>query len=244
MIWRMRNYARFQDKIEVSREILVIKDLTCLVGNFKDLTCLVGNLFKASMKNDMLDFNVIKFFGINTRSSKVLRPLPVRWEFFHQFELKLTLMGAARGILVLLLVEVFSVGVWESLLVFSMHFLKFRRLWLLSFMKLYMLWRKLKRWSLLMFGLNMILPWFVLRLLVWLMFRECFIIDGILVFITVGKSSLWVTHIFCEGNACADKLANLGFINKEPFHWYNRLSSCLFLEFFINRYSLLMYRFC
>jgi len=61
MIWRMRNYARFQDKIEVSRAILTIKDLTCLVKN----------LFKASMKNDMLNFNVIKFFGINTRSSKV-----------------------------------------------------------------------------------------------------------------------------------------------------------------------------
>jgi len=71
MIWRMRNYARFQDMIEVSRAILVIKDLTCLVGNS----------FKASMKNNILDFNIIKFFGINTRSGKVLRPLPVRWEF-------------------------------------------------------------------------------------------------------------------------------------------------------------------
>jgi len=64
----MRNYARFQDKIEISMAISVIKDLTCLVGN----------LSKASMKNDMLDFNVIKFFGINTHSGKVLRHLPVR----------------------------------------------------------------------------------------------------------------------------------------------------------------------
>ena len=68
MIWRMRNYAHFQDKIEVSRAILVIKDLTCLVGNSS----------KASMKNDMFDFNVLKFFGINTCIGKVLRPLPVR----------------------------------------------------------------------------------------------------------------------------------------------------------------------
>ena len=44
MIWHMRNYARFQDKIEVSRAISVIKDLTCLVENSS----------KASMKNDML----------------------------------------------------------------------------------------------------------------------------------------------------------------------------------------------
>jgi len=48
----MRNYAKFQDKIEVSRAILIIKYLTCLVGNSS----------KASMKNDMLNFNVIKFF--------------------------------------------------------------------------------------------------------------------------------------------------------------------------------------
>jgi len=64
----MKNYARFQDKIEVSRAILIIKDLTCLVEN----SC------KVSMKNDMLDFNVIKFFAINTHSGKVLCPLLVR----------------------------------------------------------------------------------------------------------------------------------------------------------------------
>jgi len=64
----MRNYARFQDKVDVSTTISVIKDLTRLVVNSP----------KASMKNDMLNFNVIKFFGINTRTSKVLGPLPVR----------------------------------------------------------------------------------------------------------------------------------------------------------------------
>ena len=68
MIWRMRNYARFHDKIGVSKAISIIKDLTCLVGNSS----------KASMKNDMLDFNVIKFFGIKTRSGKVLRPFLIR----------------------------------------------------------------------------------------------------------------------------------------------------------------------
>ena len=68
MIWRIRNYVRFQNKIEVLRAISVIKDLTRLVRNS----------FKASMKNDMLDFNVIKFFDINTRTGKVLHPLPVR----------------------------------------------------------------------------------------------------------------------------------------------------------------------
>jgi len=87
MISRMRNYARFQDKIEVSRAILVVKDLICLVGNSS----------KASMKNDMLNFNVIKFFGINTRSGKVLRPLLVRWEFPSLGWVKINTNGTARG---------------------------------------------------------------------------------------------------------------------------------------------------
>jgi len=64
----MKNYARFQDKIVVSRAISVIKDFTCLVGNSS----------KALMKNDMLDSDVINFFGINTRSGKVFRHLLVR----------------------------------------------------------------------------------------------------------------------------------------------------------------------
>ena len=71
IIWRMRNYARFQDKIDVSMAISVIKYLTCLVRG----------LSKASIKRDMLDFNVIKFFGINTSIGKVLHPFPIRWEF-------------------------------------------------------------------------------------------------------------------------------------------------------------------
>ena len=79
----------------------------------------------------MLDFNVIKFFGIKTRSGKVLR--------LHQAGSKLILMGLLGGIVVLLLVDVFFVGVWENLLVLFQRFLKFRLLWLLSFMELYML---------------------------------------------------------------------------------------------------------
>ena len=46
-----------------------------------------------------------------------------------------------------------------------------------------------------------------------LMFCGCFVIDGILVLITVEKSSLGLL-IFREGNACADKLANLGFTHR------------------------------
>jgi len=65
-------------------------------------------------------------------------------------------------------------------------------------MGLYMLWRKLKRWGLLMFEWNVILLWFVLRLLLGLMFLGCFVIDGILVLITVGKSSLGLRIFFVK----------------------------------------------
>jgi len=139
----------------------------------------------------MLDFNVIKFFGINTRSGKVLHPLPVRWEFRSPSWVKINIDEAARGILVLLLVVIFFVRVWRNLLVFSLCFLKFRLLWSLSFMELYMLWRKLKRWGLLMSGLNVILPWFV--------FRGCFLIDKILVLITVEKIGLGLLIFFMKG---------------------------------------------
>ena len=86
----------------------------------------------------------------------------------------------------------------KNLLVFFQRFFKFRLFWLLSFMKLYMLWRKLKKWDLLMSGLNMILIWFVLRLLLGLMFRVCFVIDEILVLISVGQLGLGLLIFFVK----------------------------------------------
>jgi len=41
--------------------------------------------------------------------------------------------------------------------------------------------------------------WFVLRLLLGLMFCGCFVIDGILVLITVGKSGLGLLIFFVKG---------------------------------------------
>ena len=58
-----------------------------------------------------------------------------------------------------------------------------------------------------------------------------------------GKIKFKISHIFREGNVCVEKLTTLCFIHREQFHWYNRLSSSLFLEFFINRYRLPKYRF-
>ena len=78
-----------------------------------------------------------------------------------------------------------------------------------------MLWRKLKICGLLMYDLNVILSWFVLRLLLGLMFRECFVVDEYTCLNYCRKIRFRVTHIFRERNACVDKLANLGFIHRE-----------------------------
>jgi len=40
---------------------------------------------------------MIKFFGINTRTGKVLRDLPIRWEFPSPGWVKINTDGAARG---------------------------------------------------------------------------------------------------------------------------------------------------
>jgi len=50
-----------------------------------------------------------------------------------------------------------------------------------------------------MYGLNVILPWFVMHLLLGLMFRGCFVIDRILVLITVRKSGSGLLIFFVKG---------------------------------------------
>ena len=50
--------------------------------------------------------------------------------------------------------------------------------------------KKLKRWLFLIYGLNVILPWFVILLLLGLLFLRFFIIGGKNVLIIMGKSNL------------------------------------------------------
>jgi len=44
----------------------------------------------------------------------------------------------------------------------------------------------------------------------------------------------------CEGSA--DKLANLALIHREEYKWFNVLTSCIYLNFFRNKYSLSLFR--
>jgi len=81
----MRNYVRFQVKM----------DLSMTISTNKDFTYLVGNSCKSSIRNGMFDFNVLKFFGI--RSVKVLHPLLVRWEFPSLGWVKINIDGATKG---------------------------------------------------------------------------------------------------------------------------------------------------
>jgi len=66
----------------------------------------------------VVEFYGIKFLVLILVGGEVFRHLPVRWEFPSPGWVKINNDGAARGIRVLLLVDVFFVGVWGSLLVF------------------------------------------------------------------------------------------------------------------------------
>ena len=103
MIWRMRNYACFQDKIEVYRVILVIKDLTCLVDNSS----------KALMKNDMSISMCSSFLVLTLVLVKFYVLFLLVESFLHHTGLKLTLMRLLGVIQVLPLVEVFFVEYGE-----------------------------------------------------------------------------------------------------------------------------------
>ena len=83
----MRNYARFQVKIDVFGIISVIKDLICLVDNSS----------KSSMRNDMFDSMCLSFF--------LLILIVIKFYFLFQFNeslfllgwIKINIDGAARG---------------------------------------------------------------------------------------------------------------------------------------------------
>ena len=223
MIWRMRNYAIFEDKIDISRDISVIKDLTCLVGNSS----------KVSMKNDMLDFNVIKFFCINTRIGKVLRPLLIRWEFPSLGWVKLTLIGLLGGYPGLATYGgIFNGSMRVFIGVFS-AFLKVQTDMIAEFYGVIHVMEETQKIGLTNVWLKcdsvlVCVAFTVMTNVLWMLRNQW---NTCLNY--CGKIRFRVTHIFREGNVCADKLANLGFTHRESFNLYT-----LSLEFFMNRYSL------
>ena len=145
-------------------------------------------------------------------------------------------------LLVLVLVVVFFVGVWEILLVVFLPSLIFRLFWLLNFIGLYMPLKKLKKLVLLLYGLSVILSWFVLHLQLGLIFLWFFVIGGTFVLINVRKLGLEFLTFFVKEMHVLISLLTYGLFIREQFHWYNKLSSSFFLEFFINRYKLPEYR--
>jgi len=111
----------------------------------------------------MFDFNVLKFFYINTRSGKTLHLLPVRWEFPSPSWVKINIDGATRGSSSLAACGgIFHGSMGEFIYGFSVFF---DTALVAEFMELYMALKKLKRWILLVYDLNVILFWLVLHLL-------------------------------------------------------------------------------
>ena len=122
-------------------------------------------------------------------------------------------------LLVLLLVVVFILRVWGSLLVIFLFSLIFKRLWLPSFYGVIHATEEAKKMGFTSLWIEcdsvLLCAAFTGRTNVhWILpnrWNTC--LDY------WGKIKFRISH-FHEGNACADKLINLGFINGEQFHWY------------------------
>jgi len=184
----MRNYARFQDKIDVSKAILVIKDLICLVGNSS----------KAS----------------NTRIRNVLRPLLVIWEFPALGWVKINTNGAAKGYPGLTTCGgIFRGSMRDFIGVFSV-FLEVQTAMVADFYGVIHVMEEAQKMGptnvCLECDYALVCAAFTARTNVLWMLRNRW--NTCLNY--CGKIRFRVTHIFREGNVCANKLANLRFIHR------------------------------
>jgi ribonuclease HI len=59
----------------------------------------------------------------------------------------------------------------------------------------------------------------------------------------ISKMHFFVTHIYREGNHCADKLASLG-LSLPGYTWWNTAPSLISDDFGRNRFGFPSYRFC
>ncbi|WJX52536.1 hypothetical protein P8452_38639 [Trifolium repens] len=59
----------------------------------------------------------------------------------------------------------------------------------------------------------------------------------------ISNMNFYVSHIYREGNHCADKMANLG-LSLPVFSWWNQVPSVLLDDFGKNRFGMPYYRFC
>jgi len=124
---------------------------------------------------------VLKFFGINTPSGKVLSPLHFRWEFPSPGWVKINIDGATKGSSGLATCGgIFRESMGEFIGGFS-SFLGVQDALIAEFYEVIHGIEQAQKWVLLVYGLIVILPWFVLHLLLGLMFLGCFVIGGTLV---------------------------------------------------------------
>ena len=122
-----------------------------------------------------------------------LRPLPVKWEFPSLGWVKINIDGATRRYLGLATYWEYGGVYWEFLCISLC--LGYFGCWVLWS---YIWFEEIKIWDLLMYGLNVIMSWFVLHLLLGLLFRGCFVINEIFVLIIMEKSGLWLLIFFVK----------------------------------------------
>jgi len=179
------------------------------------------------MRNDIFDFSYLKFFYITTCHRKEISPIQVIWELPHINWVKVNTDGAARGCLgfsacagifrgsrgeyigsfssFLGIQKSLYVEVMGAILAIEFAWSKgFRRIWLECDFSL--LCQAFSSFNLILWSLRG--RW-----------RKC---------IKICKEiEFKVSHIFSDGNHCADKLASLDLENKLDFEWYDDLPTVI-----------------
>jgi len=154
---------------------------------------------------------VLKFFCINIRTGKILRPLPVRWEFPSSGWVKINTDRAATGYLGLATCGgIFRGSMREFIGAFSV-FLEVQTALVAEFYGVIHAMEEAQKMRLTNVWLEcdsaLVCVVFTVRTNVPWMLRNRW--NACLNY--CEKIRFTVTHIFHEGNAYADKLANLGF---------------------------------
>jgi len=198
MIQRMRNHVRFQENIFICSAIQTVQ---CFIR-------MTGNSSRKYMRNDIVDFSYLKLFYITTHCWTEISAIQVIWEFPHINWVKVNTNGAARECLgFLACVGIFCdsrgeyidsffsfLGVQKSLyvevigviLAIELGWSKgFRRIWLECDSSL--LCQAFSLFNLIQCSLRG--RW-----------RKCIKL--------YQEIELIVSHIFCVGNHCADKLTS------------------------------------
>ncbi|XP_019455063.1 PREDICTED: uncharacterized protein LOC109356182 [Lupinus angustifolius] len=220
-IWFCKNQARFNDTdITHTQAMAKIRADIAFIGNFSKLYA----------KNSRTEFNLLRAFGIKGKYIKAPTITEVLWKTPSFGLVKVNSDGAAHGNsngdLMGCFASYFSIqnSIYVELLAAIMvvsiaHAKGWRSIWLECDSKVVVD----------IFQGSKLVPWRLSNLM-----NKCRHL--------LNSMQFMVSHIFIQGNVCANKLATFG-VNSKIDSWWNSMPTFLYDDFYRNRNLLPNYRF-